>query len=170
MRAVEYKKPLLQSGHCLISDYDRQWIENVLKEAAKEAGVRIPMVSEVASGILQYLERKCPLGILPLEYFFSRVRGLLREIGLPRIADHLHLQMPPVHIELDAMADEDSLPLFFYTKLRRHIDELRELGMTSYRFSGIRRCSLVLGERRRSCPTQQRVLQELKSFIAMQAA
>lgn len=170
MIAVEYRRPLLQAGRCLVTDYDKQWIEHVLRGAAEEAGVRLPYVSDVAAGILMYLEQKCPLRTLPLEYLFARMRHVLREIGLPLIAKHLHPQLPPVDIELDVLADENSLPLFFYANLRRCMDELRRQGMTTYRFSGIRRCSLMLGERRRSCPAQRRALQELKSFIATQAA
>lgn len=162
--------PVLQRGRYITSDYDLSWLERVLTEAAQEAGVNLPFAQEVAAGVLMYLDEYCPLRTLPLEYFFARVRGLLREIGLPLVAEHLHEQMPPVEIDLDALAGEEPLPLFFYEKLKRRMEELRQKGLTSYRFSGMKHCSLVLGARQRACPTQRRVLQELRSFLAFQAA
>ena len=170
MIAAEYSRPMIQTGQCVVADYDLQWIESVLQEAAQEAGVRLPFRREVAAGVLLYLEQRCPLKALPLEYLFARMRRLLREIGLPLIAEHLHEQMPPVDIELDALAGESPLPLFFYTELKQRMDSLRELGLTAYRFSGAHRCSLLLGKRRRSCPAQRTALHELQSFLATQAA
>ncbi len=164
------KRPYLQTGECITCDYDCEWLEDVLHEAAQTAGVFLPYEHEVAQGILQYMEQYCPLKALPLKYFFGRMRGVLREIGLPRIADALQEQLPPVSIPLDALAGENPLPLFFYTELKHRMDDLRRRGLTSYRFSGAHRCSLVLGRRRRSCPTQRRVLHELRSFLAYQAA
>lgn len=170
MIPVAYSKPLLQAGHCVVADYDLAWLEDVLREAAGDAGMPLPCAHEVAEGIFIYLQEECPLHTLPLEYLFGRIRRLLREIGLPRVAEHLHAQLPPVDIELDTLAGENPLPLFFYTKLREQMDALRELGMTTYRFSGVQRCSMMLGSRRRACPTQRRMLQELRSFLANQAA
>ena len=40
MIAFKNKRPLLQTGHCVISDYDREWLETVLQQAADAAGVR----------------------------------------------------------------------------------------------------------------------------------
>lgn len=170
MIPVAYSKPLLQSGPCLVADYDQAWLEDLLREAARKAHSPMPCISEVAEGIIIYLREECPLRSLPLEYFFARIRRLLCEIGLPLIAKHIHEELPPVDIDLDALAGENPLPLFFYTKLREKIEMLREMGMTTYRFTGTQRCSYMLGRRRRSCPTQRRALQELRLFIASQAA
>ncbi|MCH5284778.1 MAG: hypothetical protein J1E42_04175 [Akkermansiaceae bacterium] len=170
MIASEYSRPFLQSGQCIVADYDLQWIEDVLQEAAHEAGVSLPFRRELAEGVLLYLEEKCQLKALPLEYLFGRLRSVLRALGLPLIAEHLHEQMPPVDIELDALAGESPLPLFFYAKLRERMEALRRMGLTAYRFSGAHRCSLLLGSRRRACPAQRKMLQELESFLAAQAA
>lgn len=170
MTPVVYSKPLLQAGQYIVADYDRLWLENLLREASTEARAPLPCAREVAEGIIIYLQEECPLHTLPLEYLFGRIRRLLCEIGLPLVAKHLHAQLPPVDIELDTLAGENPLPLFFYTKLREQMDALREMGMTTYRFSGAQRCSYVLGSRRRSCPTQRRALQELRSFLANQVA
>ncbi len=170
MKQQRTNRPYLQRGEIITTDYDCEWLERILHEAARDAGVYIPCEREVAQGILLYMEHYCPLRTLPLEYFFGRLRGALREIGLPRIADALQQQLPPVSISLDDMAGENPLPLFFYSVLSKKMDEMRKRGLTSYRFSGAYRCSLVLGKRRRSCPTQRQALEELQHFIATHAA
>ena len=136
------RRPLLQTGEYITSDYDCEWLEHVLREAAQIAGVYLPCEHEIAQGVLQYMEHYCPLRTLPLKYFLGRLRGALREIGLPRVADALQEQLPPVSIPLDTLAGEHPLPLFFYTELKHRMDDLRRRGLTSYRFSGAHRCSL----------------------------
>ncbi len=159
------RRPYLQRGEIVTTDYDCEWLVQVLREAAEETGEHIPCEWEIAQGILLYLEHYCPLHTLPLEYFFARLRNALRELGLPRIADALEQQLPPVSIALDDIAWQNPLPLFFYANLSQKINDLQRMGLTSYRFSGAFRCSLMLGKRRRACPTQKYALQELKNFI-----
>ncbi len=168
MIAFRNNRPVLQTGHCVISDYNQEWLEQVLAEAAEAAGVSLPFRADIARAVLLYLEDSCPLHAVPLEYLFARIRSLLREVGLPRIADHLRKQAPPVEIDLEALAREAPLPLFFYQQLQRHMEELRSLGLDSYRFCGWKACSLKLGMRQRACPTQRRELAELERFVAAQ--
>ena len=159
------QKPLLQRGACLFGDYDAEWIEQVLQEAADAAGAALPMRHELARGVMTYMEDLCPLRIVPLSFFFERMRDMLEAAGLPAVARCLRRQVPPVSLPLDKLARETPLPLFFYTELGRRLEEMRSLGMSCYRFSGQRQCSLVLGQRRRTCPTQQRALRELEGYI-----
>lgn len=165
MIAFKNNRPLLQTGHCVISDYDGQWIASLLQEAADAAGVPLPFCHEIAASVLDYLENACPVHAVPLEFLFDRMRRLLHDIGLPLIAEHLRKQTPPVDIELDTLAGEAPLPLFFYTELRRRMDSLRQLGLTTYHFSGSKQCSLTLGGRRRACPAQRAALQELNWYL-----
>ena len=169
MISFKNNRPLLQNGYCVFSDYDLAWLVNVLQEAADNAGTKLPFKEEIAAGVLQYLETNCPLHAVPLDYLFDRMRNLLNQIGLPLIATHLRKQTPPVDIELDTLADETPLPLFFYTELRRRMDALRSKGLNSYHFSGAERCSFALGDRRRACPTPQRALDELNAFLQVAA-
>lgn len=165
MIAFKNNRPVLQTGHCVISDYDREWLSSLLQEAAEAAGTTLPLKDEIAAGILLYLETECPLRAVPLDYLFDRMRRLLEQIGLPLIAANLRKQTPPIDIELDALAEETPLPLFFYTELKRRMDNLRSIGLDTYHFSGKKECSLALGDRRRVCPTQQRALEELDAFL-----
>lgn len=166
MISFKNRRPLLQTGHCVISDYDREWLESVLQQAADSAGVTLPFRDEIAKAILLYLEEKCPLHAVPLEYLFQRIASMLRQAGLPRIADYLRVQTPPVVIDLHEMATQSPLPLFFYSKLEQHLEHLRRLGLTTYEFAGVESCSKLLGARRRACPAQRRVLDELNAFLS----
>ena len=165
MIAFKNNRPLLQTGHCVISDYDAGWLESVLQQAADSAGVKLPFREEIARAILLYLEEKCPLHAVPLDYLFQRIARMLRQAGLPLIADHLRLQTPPVVIDLRAMAEQSPLPLFFYNELEQHLAQLRRMGLTTYEFAGIESCSKLLGDRQRLCPTQRRMLDELNAFL-----
>lgn len=165
MISFKNNRPLLQNGYCVFSDYDLAWLVNVLEEAAQSADTTLPFKEEIAAGVLQYLEQNCPLHAVPLDYLFDRMRGLLNQIGLPLIAAHIRKQTPPVDIELDTLASETPLPLFFYTELRRRMDFLRDKGLTNYHFSGATRCSYALGDRRRACPTQKKALEELHAYL-----
>ncbi len=168
MIAFRNNRPLLQTGHCVISDYGQEWLEDVLAEAAEAAGVSLPFRAEIAHAILLYLEGSCPLHAVPLEYLFARIRSLLQDIGLPLIASHLRKQAPPVDIDLDTLARKAPLPLFFYEELRRKLEGLRRLGLDTYRFRGQKACSLMLGKRLRACPTQRRELAQLEGFLELQ--
>ena len=170
MNATVTRRPYLQHGDCVTADYDCEWLEYVLHQAAERAGIFIPSEREVAQGLLRYMDRYCPLRTVPLRYFFGRVRCVLREIGLPRVAEALQEQFPPIAIPLDTLAGKNPLPLFFYAELKHRMDDLKRRGLTAYRFSGAHRCSLVLGRRRRSCPTQRRALHELEFFLSTQTA
>ena len=166
MIAFKNNRPLLQTGHCVISDYDVEWMERVLLEAADTAGTTLPCSREVAQAVMLYLENDCPLHAVPLDYLFERIRTMLHQVGLPLIAENLRNQTPPVDIPLDSLADEAPLPLFFYTELNTRLHDLQRMGLTSYHFSGKKRCSLLLGSRRRACPTQRRALAELDAFLS----
>lgn len=165
MIAFKNDRPLLQSGHCVFSDYDGEWLAGLLSEAAERAGTKLPLRHEIAESIIMYLENNCPLHAVPLDFLFNKIRRMLEQIGLPLIAQNLRKQTPPVDIDLDSLAEETPLPLFFYTELRRKMDSLRRLGLNTYHFSGKEACSLALVDRMRPCPTQQRELDELNAFL-----
>lgn len=170
MIAFKNNLPVLQTGHCVISDYGVEWFEQVLQEAAEASGCgKLPFCREIAQSVVLYLQQECPLHAVPLDYLFTRMRNMLRAVGLPLIAENLRCQTPPVDIELDTLAAEKDMPLFFYTELGARLEQLRRMGLNTYHFSGKKDCSLRLGHRRRACPTQQRALEELDAFLASQA-
>ena len=76
MIAFKNNRPFLQTGHCVISDYDVDWMEQVLLEAAQDAGTTLPCSREVAQAVMLYLEKECPLHAVPLDYLFNRIRKI----------------------------------------------------------------------------------------------
>ncbi len=170
MIAHRNNRPLLQTGHCVIGDYDLNWLESLLDDAAAQGQVTLPFKREIAMGIMTYLESSCPLRTLPLDYLFTRIREMLSSLGLERIAQHLRKLTPPVDVDLDMIAQQQPLPLFFYTELRKRVEQLRELGLTSYHFTGVEDCSLRLSARQRSCPATRREQDEIVAFLQREAA
>ena len=55
-----------------------------------------------------------------------------------------------------------------FSTLSTQLEQLRQLGLTTYEFAGAEACSKLLGARQRLCPTQQRALDELNDFLAHQ--
>lgn len=165
MIAHDLRLPVLQSGHCVVTSYDVDWLVTVLEDAAKKAEVSLPFKREIAAGVLVYLAELYPLPSIPLEFLFDRLRQALKDMGLPLIADHLVTQTPPVDINLGKLARQTPLPLFFYTELKEMVERMRCRGITRYHFQGNEECSMLLGDKRRHCPAQQRELRELNACL-----
>lgn len=165
MFSLNPRLPALQNRACVFSNYNAAWIADLLQEAADRAGVPLPFKKEIAQSVMLFLEEYYPLSSMPLDYLFERMRAMLREVGLHVLADHLERQTPPVEISLADMTAADALPLFFYTGLKRTIDDLREKGLTNCIFSGKKECALTLSRKKRWGKESQRMMRELDGFI-----
>lgn len=159
---------MLQTGYCVIADYDETWLEQVLEEAAQRAGTRVPFKKEMAQAIMLYLKTSVTRPSIPMEQLYQQIERMLRDMGLETIAQHLRHDTPPVDITLDAIAQQAPIPIFFYTELKRKIDKLKQLGLTRYRFLNKQQCSIILVDRRRACPASKEALAELEAFIQVQ--
>ena len=61
-------RPALQIGRYQVIDYDTEWLDDALRRAARAADHEdFPFVADIRSGIVKYLETKCPLKLLQLE-------------------------------------------------------------------------------------------------------
>lgn len=158
--------PVLQSRFCVFADYNAAWIAGLLQDAADRTGIPLPFKKEITQSVMLFLEEYYPLSSMPLDYLFERMRAMLREVGLRALADNLQRQTPPVEISLADMTAAAPLPLFFYTGLKRTIDDLREKGLTNCIFSGKRECALTLSRKKRWSKESQRTMCELDRFIA----
>lgn len=170
MIALKNHRPVLQSGHCVFSDYDRDWFDGILQEAADRAGVPLPFREEIVNAIMLYLETACPLNSLPIDYLFRRIRLMLANVGLTPLARHLREQTPPVEIPLDHMASRAPMPLFFFTALKTELDHLKSLGLNTYNFSGKKQCVLAMEGGKRWNRKAQALLEELDSFLEQEAS
>lgn len=162
---LKSQAPQLQTAYCLIDEYDEAWVETLLRDAAQKAGITLPYAGDMAQSIMYYLREEVDLKTIPLEQFFYQLKEMLVHLGFEVIAEQLVRQTPPVDVRLDTMAKESPLPLFFYSKLNSKIKELKQLGITHFRFQGKRKCSIILGARRRACPASRKALYELNAFL-----
>ena len=96
MISIIGNRPALQIGRYQVIDYDTEWLDDALRRAARAADHEdFPFVADIRSGIVKYLETKCPLKLLPLEDLFERMRKMLVKIGCERIAEKLEPLAPP---------------------------------------------------------------------------
>ena len=139
--------PALQIGRYQVIDYDTAWLDDALCRAARAADHEdFPFVEDIRSGIVKYLETKCPLKLLALEELFDRMRRMLVKIGCERIAEKLEPLAPPVTVSLvrAAMEAGNGFELAFFETLRFELSGLRAAGAEEIRFTGLRESSLIL--------------------------
>lgn len=149
-------------------DYDTAWIDDAIVRAACDAGQHdFPFVTEIRTGITEYLESKCPLKLLALEELFDRVRRMLCQIGCDHIAANLRPAAPPVTFSLVETANQvgHGFELGFFEVLRQELDDLRNLGVRQIHFSGLRESVFILRgtcKWNRSC---ELLLREIEAFL-----
>jgi hypothetical protein len=140
-------RPALQIGRHQVIDYDTAWLDLALQRAAAAAEQEdFPFVADIRSGIVQYLETKCPLKLLQLEELFEKMRKMLVKIGCERIAEKLEPLAPPVTVSLvrAAMEAGNGFELAFFETLRTELSELKSAGAEEIRFTGLRESAQIL--------------------------
>jgi hypothetical protein len=161
-------RPALQIGRYQVIDYDTAWLDDALRRAANAADHEdFPFITDIRSGIEQYLETKCPLRLLQLEDLFERMRMMLVKIGWESIAEKLELLAPPMTVSLvrTAMEAGNGFELAFFETLRVELAELRAAGAEEIRFTGLRESSLILrgsGKWNKQC---EQLLTEIEDFL-----
>ncbi len=161
-------RPALQIGRHQVIDYDTAWLDDAIRRAARAADHEdFPFVQDIRSGIVIYLETKCPLKLLHLEDLFDRVRRMLVKIGCKRIADHLRPLAPPVTVSLvhAAMEAGNGFELAFFHALRTELAELRGAGAEELRFTGLREASLILRGSEKWDKRCEALLHEIENFL-----
>jgi hypothetical protein len=157
-------RPALQIGRYQVIDYDTAWLDDALSRAARAADHEdFPFIEDIRSGVVQYLETKCPLKLLHLEDLFDRMRKMLIKIGCERIAEKLVPLAPPVTVSLvrAAMEAGNGFELAFFETLRVELGDLRAAGAEVIRFTGLRESSLIL----RGCSKWNKQCESLLSEI-----
>lgn len=161
-------RPALQVGRHQVIDYDTAWLGDALRRAAQAAERDdFPFVEDIRSGIVQYLETKCPLRLLPIEDLFERMRKMLMKIGFETIASKLEPLAPPITISLVAPARQagNGFELAFFESLRRELDDLRTAGAEEIRFTGLRESAQILRGTDKWDKRCESILQEIQAFL-----
>ncbi len=162
-------RPALQIGRYQVLDYDTAWLDDALRRAALAADhADFPFIEEVRSGIVRYLETKCPLRLLRLDDLYARLRKMLVKIGCAPIAEKLEPLAPPVTVSLvrAAMEAGNGFELAFYESLRDALAELRSAGAEEIRFVGLRQCVLILRGTQQWNKACDALLQEIQDSIS----
>ncbi len=140
-------RPALQIGRYQVIDYDTAWLDDALRRAARAAEHEdFPFVDDIRSGIVKYLETRCPLKLLRLDELYDRMRKMLVKIGCERIAEKLKPLAPPVTVSLvhAAMEAGNGFELAFFENLRIELGDLRAAGAEEIHFTGLRESALIL--------------------------
>ncbi len=161
-------RPALQVGRYQVIEYDTAWLDVALKRAATAAEHEdFPFIPDIRSGIVQYLETKCPLKLLHLEDLFDRMRKMLIKIGCERIAEKLEPLAPPVTVSVVRAAIEagNGFELAFFETLRTELSELRMAGAEEIHFIGLRESSLILRGTAKWNKHCESLLCEIEAFL-----
>jgi hypothetical protein len=161
-------RPALQVGRHQVIDYDTAWLGDALRRAA-EAAERddFPFVEDIRSGIVQYLETKCPLRLLPIGDLFERMRKMLTKIGFETIAEKLEPLAPPVTVSLIPAARQagNGFELAFFESLRRELEDLRSAGAEEIRFIGLKESALILRGSEKWDKHCDAIAREIEAFL-----
>lgn len=161
-------RPALQVGRYQVLDYDTAWLDDALIRAARAADHEdFPFVEDIRSGIVKYLETKCPLKLLQLEDLFDRMRKMLVKIGCERIAEKLVPLAPPVTVSLvrAAMEAGNGFELAFFETLRMELSDLKAAGAEEIYFTGLRESSMVLRGCEKWNKECESLLSEIRAFL-----
>ncbi len=162
-------RPALQIGRYQVIDYDTAWLEVALRRAAQAADhEHFPFVADIRSGVVRYLETKCPLKLLLLEDLFDRVRKMLVKIGCDRIAEKLEPLAPPVTVSLIHAAIDagNGFELAFFEQLRVELSDLRAAGAEEIRFIGLPESSMILRGASKWNKDCEAMLAEIRAFLS----
>ena len=161
-------RPALQIGRYQVIDYDTRWLDDALRRAARAADCEdFPFVADIRSGIVKYLETRCPLKLLQLGELYARVRRMLVKIGCERIAAKLEPLAPPVTVSLirASMEAGNGFELAFFATLRTELQELRATGAEEIHFTGLRESSLILRGATKWNKQCDNLLAEIQAFL-----
>jgi hypothetical protein len=161
-------RPALQIGRYQVIDYDTAWLDDALIRAARAADHEdFPFVVDIRSGVVKYLETKCPLKLLPLADLFDRMRKMLVKIGCERIAGKLVPLAPPVTVSLvrAALDAGNGFELAFFEVLRTELGDLRAAGAEQIRFTDLRESALILRGGSKWNKQCDAILEEIQAFL-----
>jgi hypothetical protein len=161
-------RPALQVGRHQVIDYDTAWLDDALRRAALAAErYDFPFIDDIRSGIVQYLEQRCPLRLLPLTDLFERMRKMLQTIGCESIAEKLELLAPPLTVSLlhAAKSAGNGFELAFFECLRSELEELRQIGAEEIYFIDLKASALELRGAKKWDKHCEQLVQEIHNFL-----
>lgn len=168
MICIASHRPVLQVGPCQVVNYDLCWITEALTRAAELSGMSTDLFApDIQQAIQHYLEKKCPLSVLPLESLYDRIRHMLTRIGMENVAENLPVVAPPLTLSLTRYVEssQEGLEMHFYENLRKELKELLAHGASELTFTDLYECSTLLAGKAEWDEQCEQLSREIEAFI-----
>jgi hypothetical protein len=167
MIALPSQLPLLRVGRYELTTYEAAWVEDSIKDAAREAGHdEWWFACDITRSLMMYLRNKFPGTAITIEEMNRRIRQILAKIGFQDIGDRVNLAPPLLHVSLHDLAMEaEGYELRFFQLLEERLAELMELGVRRITLSHARRGVKTLRAVRNWGPKCDELKQDIVHFL-----
>jgi hypothetical protein len=172
MISLPSRLPMLRIGAFQLMRYERSWLEQTIRNAAKRAGHdEWWFANDVARSVMLYLEDRFPENSITIEELTFKIRRVLGRIGFSDVAEAVELAPPAMEVSLHALALEaEGSELGFFALLDSRLEELRGLGVREISLTQSRRSFKHLRAARHWCDRCRQLEEELLSFIRHRTA
>ncbi|HWB04778.1 MAG TPA: hypothetical protein VG796_17245 [Verrucomicrobiales bacterium] len=167
MIALPSQLPLLRVGRYELSTYEAEWLEESIKDAAREAGHdEWWFACDITRSLMLYLRNKFAGTAITIDEMTRRIRQILGKIGFKDIGDRVNLAPPLLQVSLHDLAVEaEGFELRFFQLLEERLAELMELGARRITLSHARRGVKTLRAARNWGPKCEELEQNIVGFL-----
>jgi hypothetical protein len=167
MIALPSNLPLLRVGRFELTAYEASWVEESIRNAAREAGHdQWWFASDITKSLMLFLRDKFAGTVITLEEMNGRIRQILSRIGFKDIGDRVNLAPPLLHLSVQDLALEaDGFELRFFQLLEARLAELMELGTRRISLSHTRTGVKTLRAARHWSPKCEDLEQDILNFL-----
>ena len=160
--------PLLRIGAKEVTHYEKEWLEEAIKRAARDAGhEKWWFASDIAKGMIIYLQKRFPRNTITLEEVFDKIAKTLITIGFTDIAEKLVPTPPPLRISLIDIARQagTGYELVFFNLLREKLAEVQDFGAERIECADLDECVLHLRGRAKWTRSCDQLKYEIVDFV-----
>jgi hypothetical protein len=164
---------LLRVGDLPLAPCQEDWLQRRIEQAAQAAGRgEFWLASEIARGVMEYLERDYKGTVIALPALLDRVRALLARLDCADVAAHLDGTPPPATVSLAQLADEagDGFELHFFARLRDRLVACAANGVREVHITGLRPCVQQLRRAAKWRKDCEALAREILAFIRHHSA
>lgn len=167
MIALPSGLPLLRVGRYELAAYESDWVEESIKDAARQAGhEEWWFACDITRSLMLFLRNKYSGTAITLEDMNRKIRQILGRIGFKDIGDRVNLAPPRLRVSLQDLAIEaDGFELRFFQLLDERLAELTELGARSITLSDARKSVKTLRSAKNWGPKCDDLEQDILHFL-----
>lgn len=167
MIALPSNLPLLRVGRYELVTYGAEWVEESIKDAAREAGHdEWWFACDITRSLMLFLRNKYAGTAITLEDMNRRIQQILSKIGFKDIGDRVQLSPPQLNLSLHDLALEaDGFELRFFQLLDERLAELVQLGARHIALSHSKKGVKTLRSARHWGPKCDELEQDILHFL-----